>query len=157
MKKKIIVIFCIIVMFTLSRLIISIQPISSSDVEIRINSTDLNKSEREQIITSITFVTELNEILSNKLYYKQRIIDTWSRSEIEYEINIYEYTDKYNIRFRLLINENEKTDTRTAYQSRLDVIHTNKNSSIFNDEYSINLNEEQVNSILTMIKKYTSR
>jgi len=144
-------------MFTLSRLIISIQPISSSDVEIRINSTDLNKSEREQIITSITFVTELNEILSNKLYYKQRIIDTWSRSEIEYEINIYEYTDKYNIRFRLLINENEKTDTRTAYQSRLDVIHTNKNSSIFNDEYSINLNEEQVNSILTMIKKYTSR
>jgi len=154
MNKKTMVILFVILLFTLSRFITTISPISSSEIEININNTDLNKTENEQTISNAALITEINEILSNKIYYKQPLINTWSRSEIEYEINIYEYTDKHNIRFRLLINENEKENTRTAYQSRLDVMRTNKSLSVLSNEFSVNLDEEQVKSILTILQNY---
>jgi len=154
-KKSILISLCILLLLTY-QLVAVIKPINVAEGEVEINNTDLMKKEVKNVIEDLKMADEINAVISDKLYLKQQRIDSWSQSEIEYEINLYNDIHRRGTRFRILINENVRPSTRFAYRSRVDVFNYHKITNIFNTDFSVSLSAEQVKEILLILKKYNS-
>ncbi len=113
----------------------------------------MKKEKANYNIINTDIVANINRILTSRVYYKQPIIDSWSRSVIEYELEIIEERKDGFIKYRILLNENESEDTRLAYQSRLDVIHSDKYQSILNPDFSVRLDDIQVLELINILKR----
>ncbi len=130
-----------------------INPINATTLVIQRNHTDMKKEKANYNIINTDIVANINRILTSRVYYKQPIIDSWSRSVIEYELEIIEERKDGFIKYRILLNENESEDTRLAYQSRLDVIHSDKYQSILNPDFSVRLDDIQVLELINILKE----
>ncbi len=130
-----------------------IDPINATTLVIQRNHTDMKKEKANYNIINTDIVANINRILTSRVYYKQPIIDSWSRSVIEYELEIIEERKDGFIKYRILLNENESEGIRLAYQSRLDVIHSDKYQSILNPDFSVRLDDIQVLELINILKE----
>lgn len=88
--------------------------------------------------------------VSDESYFRQRLIDSRSGKDFDYQLDVYSFNEHTTIHYRILINSNENSETRMVAESRVDVI---VESSFFwnKKSYSIDLSSEQVNIILKEI------
>jgi hypothetical protein len=118
--------------------------------EFTFRDNGLGSSNRASVRPEIS--SDILECIGERFYFRQRLIDSWSTSEINYELNFYSNNEDALIRYRILINDNETSETRLAYRSRVDVIVYSeyfwKRSS-----YSLDLNDEQIAEIIRYIEK----
>lgn len=154
MKKRVILITVLTMLILAYNLVAVITPMDAVRVEIQVYDTDLLKEERKVAVSDLNIVQDINDVLTRRIYYKQPLINTWSGSEVEYKINIYNGVFHRDGVYRILINENEISKTRYAYRSRLDVLEHRSLFNIFKGDFSVRLSTEQVEDILLILKKY---
>jgi len=153
-RKLFIMLLIILILIVFLSLFTFAKTINAEYINLRINSAEFDGNDQVFEFENVKMMDDINNVISGKLYYKQPFIQFWSRREINYEINLYEYSTNKMVRYRILINENEDEHTLTGYKSRVDVIVGNHRFDFLDDEYSLRLSTNQTDQILEILKKY---
>ena len=135
MKKKFVktlVSVAVIALFALFMATTKAPDIQADMAELRINNNDSSAEEVVVDIVDAAFISTINSIISQKIYYKQPYINSYSRDEIDYEITFLEKNASGVIVswYKILLNDNENDSTNLSNKSRLDVMSLDV--SIFN-------------------------
>ncbi len=151
MKIKVLILSCLVVLILTFTFTTRVSEIRSDAIDLTINST-LDDVSNELHIESDEMVSQINQIISQKMYFNQAYINTYSRDQMDYEVNLYEFDENGQMTkwYRLLVNID--ANENISDKSRLDVIVIRNGASDFKKSHSLMLSEKQVLALRKIIE-----
>lgn len=154
MKKIVLICISLVIIIALLFSIFTRVPIiDAQSVEIRFNSSENTKNKVIEIRDS-ELIEKLNTIISARIYYNQPYINSYSRDEIDYELDLREINNKGKIIkiYKILLNNDKAINI--ANQSRLDIININYENNDYSKNKSLLLSVEQYKKIISIIEPF---
>jgi hypothetical protein len=151
--KKIIIPTIIIVPILLYLLfVVKLSDITALSIEIKAN--DKSGTILEINVEDQAFIEEINLIITEKNYIKQPLYNNYSKSEIDFEIKIYNMNEDSEIvtRYKILLNTDDESNV--ANRSRIDVTRMGGAIESKLNSFSVFLTDEQVKKLTSRIQKY---
>ena len=151
--KKIILMIPLIIIILISFTVAWVTEIDAKSVKVSINTLEGSES----IVVHVEeteLIQVINSIITDKIYYNQRFINSYSQNEIDYELDMIEFDEKRFITkwYRILLNVDEST--RVSNRSRIDIMDLGSGYTDFSKSKSLLLTAEQSETLIRNIKKY---
>lgn len=154
MKKIVLVIVpLVIILGILFSIFTRISYIDAQTIEIRLNSSDSTENKVIDIQDS-KLIEKINSIITARTYYNQPYINSFSRDEIDYELDLREFNDngKMTKNYKILLNKDKAINT--ANHSRIDIMYLTSENYDNSKSKSILLSIEQSKKIIELIEPF---